>query len=263
MRTFPIASIRLRTTAPDPTASQVPDLFQRVSTPPSRGWKHMGAITYLPLAGREFLYVSTVLDCFSRKVVGWSIVDRMLTGPIADALRMDAAARARLDCTVFHADHRAQYGSRTFADRCDQLGVTLSMGAVGTNADNPAGGIFHAFLKRETLQGAHDYGDAGTYRRTAFAWLARYNTRRRHSANEPSQSQGIRTPTPTALSSGSPSDQRTVSTITGERPRLFASGVDLNQRRGVPATFEHLPKWMAGNHPPSSHPRALSIGSIG
>ncbi|MFE9454183.1 IS3 family transposase [Streptomyces sp. NPDC006739] len=38
-------------------------------------------------------------------------------------------------------------------------------------------------LKRETLQGAHDYGDAATCRRTVFAWLTRYNTRRRHSAN--------------------------------------------------------------------------------
>ncbi|MEU2776774.1 integrase core domain-containing protein [Streptomyces sp. NPDC007162] len=42
---------------------------------------------------------------------------------------------------------------------------------------------FHASLKRETLQGARHYGDAGTCRRTVFAWLARYNTRRRHSAS--------------------------------------------------------------------------------
>lgn len=57
------------------------------------------------------------------------------------------------------------------------------MGAVGTSADNAACESFHASLKRETLQGAHDYGDPGTCRRTVFAWLTRYNTRRRHSAN--------------------------------------------------------------------------------
>ncbi|WP_329452911.1 MULTISPECIES: integrase core domain-containing protein [unclassified Streptomyces] len=50
--------------------------------------------------------------------------------------------------------------------------------------DNAACESFHASLKRETLQGAHDYGDAGTCRRTVFAWLTRYNnTRRRHSTN--------------------------------------------------------------------------------
>jgi len=143
----------------------------------------MGDITYLPLAGGEFLYLATVLDCFSRKVIGWSIADHMRTSLVADALRMAASTRGRLEGAVFHSDHGAQYGSRAFAGLCDQLGMTRSMGAVGTSADNAACESFHASLKRETLQGAHDYGDAGTCRRTVFAWLTRYNTRRRHSAN--------------------------------------------------------------------------------
>ncbi|MEV6289412.1 IS3 family transposase [Streptomyces sp. NPDC051896] len=187
MRTFSITGIRLRrrvrTTVPDPTASQVPDLFQRDFTATGPGRKYMGDITYLPLAGGEFLYLATVLDCFSRKVVGWSIADHMRSCLVADALRMAAATRCGLAGSVFHSDHGAQYGSRAFADLCDQLGVTRSMGAVGTSADNAACESFHASLKRETLQGARDYGDAGTCRRTVFAWLARYNTRRRHSAN--------------------------------------------------------------------------------
>ncbi|AXE28108.1 IS3 family transposase (plasmid) [Streptomyces globosus] len=187
MRTFSITGIRLRrrvrTTVPDPAASQVPDLFQRDFTATEPGRKYMGDITYLPLAGREFLYLATVLDCFSRKVVGWSIADHMRTGLVADALQMAASTRGGLDGAVFHSDHGAQYGSRAFADLCDQLGVTRSMGSVGTSADNAACESFHASLKRETLQGARDYGDAGTCRRTVFAWLARYNTRRRHSAN--------------------------------------------------------------------------------
>ncbi|WP_369293499.1 integrase core domain-containing protein [Streptomyces sp. TX20-6-3] len=51
------------------------------------------------------------------------------------------------------------------------------------SADNAACESFHASLKRETLQGAHHYGNALTCRNTVFAWLSRYNTRRRHSAN--------------------------------------------------------------------------------
>ncbi|MGW2573105.1 IS3 family transposase [Streptomyces sp. NPDC001537] len=187
MRTFSITGIRLRrrvrTTVPDPATSPVPDLFQRDFTATEPGRKYMGDITYLPLAGGEFLYLATVLDCFSRKVVGWSIAGHMRTSLVADALRMAAATRGGLDGAVFHSDHGAQYGSRAFAGLCDQLGVTRSMGAVGTSADNAACESFHASLKRETLQGAHDYGDAGTCRRTVFAWLTRYNTRRRHSAN--------------------------------------------------------------------------------
>ncbi|WUH88895.1 IS3 family transposase [Streptomyces sp. NBC_00433] len=187
MRTFSITGIRLRrrvrTTVPDPAASPVPDLFQRDFTATEPGLKLMGDITYLPLAGGEFLYLATVLDCFSRKVMGWSIADHMRTSLVSDALRMAAATRGSLDGAVFHSDHGAQYGSRAYTDLCDQLGVTRSMGAIGTSADNAACESFHASLKRETLQGAHDFGDAGTCRRTVFAWLTRYNTRRRHSAN--------------------------------------------------------------------------------
>ncbi|MGW6143702.1 integrase core domain-containing protein [Streptomyces sp. NPDC055140] len=76
-----------------------------------------------------------------------------------------------------------EQGSQAFADLYDQLGVTRSMGAVGTSVDNATCESFHASLKRETLQGADDYGDCDTCRRTVFAWLTRYNTRRRHSAN--------------------------------------------------------------------------------
>nr|WSX75544.1 IS3 family transposase [Streptomyces sp. NBC_00899]WSX75828.1 IS3 family transposase [Streptomyces sp. NBC_00899] len=187
MRTFSITGIRLRrrvrTTVPDPATSPVPDLFERDFTATEPGRKLMGDITYLPLAGGEFLYLATVLDCFSRKVMGWSIADHMRTSLVSDALRMAAATRGSLDGAVFHSDHGAQYGSRAYADLCDQLGVTRSMGAIGTSADNAACESFHASLKRETLQGAHDFGDAGTCRRTVFAWLTRYNTRRRHSAN--------------------------------------------------------------------------------
>ncbi|WUH89836.1 IS3 family transposase [Streptomyces sp. NBC_00433] len=187
MRTFSITGIRLRrrvrTTVPDPAASPVPDLFQRDFTATEPGLKLMGDITYLPLAGGEFLYLATVLDCFSRKVMGWSIADHMRTSLVTDPLRMAASTRGRLDGAVFHSDHGAQYGSRAYTDLCDQLGVTRSMGAIGTSADNAACESFHASLKRETLQGATDYGDSDTCRRTVFAWLTRYNTRRRHSAN--------------------------------------------------------------------------------
>ncbi|WP_370093214.1 IS3 family transposase [Streptacidiphilus sp. MAP12-20] len=187
MRTHSIVGIRLRrrvrTTVPDPAATTVADLFQRDFSAPEPGHKYMGDITYLPLAGGEFLYLATVLDCFSRKVVGWSIADHMRTDLVADALRMAAATRGGLDGAVFHSDHGAQYGSRAFAELCSDLGVTQSMGAVGSSADNAACESFHASLKRETLQGAGNFGDPVGCRRTVFAWLTRYNTRRRHSAN--------------------------------------------------------------------------------
>lgn len=52
----------------------------------------MGDITYLPLAGGG-LCLATVLDCFSRRAVGWSIADHMRTRLVSDALRMAARTR--------------------------------------------------------------------------------------------------------------------------------------------------------------------------
>ncbi len=71
---------------------------------PGPGRKYTSDITYLPLAGGEFLYLATVLDCFSRKVVGWSIADHMRTGLVADALQMAASTRGGLDGAVYHSD---------------------------------------------------------------------------------------------------------------------------------------------------------------
>ncbi len=172
IRTFSITGIRLRrrvrTTLPDPTASPVEDLFQRDFTATEPGRKHIGDITHLSLSGGKLLCLATVLDCFSRKVVGWSITDHMRTDLAADALRVAAATRGRLDGAVFHSGHGAQYGSGAFARLYDQLGVTRSMSAVGTSPDDAACESFHASLKREPLQGTHGYGDATTCRRTVF-----------------------------------------------------------------------------------------------
>lgn len=120
-----------------------------------------------------------MLDCFSHKVVGWSIADHMRTDLVADALKM---AGGGMEGSVFHSNHGAQYGSRAYAGLCDQLKVTRSMGAVDTSADNAARESFHASLKRETLEGTRDYGDPVTCGTKVFAWLIRYNTHHRHHA---------------------------------------------------------------------------------
>ena len=187
MRKFSITGIRLRkkvrTTVPEPSNVPVPDLFGRDFTAKRPGAKYMGDITYLPVGDGRFLYLATVLDCFSRRVVGYSIADHMRTELVADALHMARDVRGSLQGALFHSDHGAQYTSKEFSTLCTRLGVVQSMGAVGTSADNAACESFHASLKRETLQGTHHYDGARSCRLTVFRWLTRYNTRRRHSAN--------------------------------------------------------------------------------
>ena len=106
----------------------------------------------------------------------------MRTELVTDALRAALRERGSLTGAVFHSDHGAQYTSKDYAKLCRELGVTQSMGRVGSSADNALAEAFNATLKRETLRGALRWGSARDARLAAFKWIINYNARRRHSA---------------------------------------------------------------------------------
>ncbi len=172
---------RVRTTVPEPADQKVPDLLRRDFTATQINTRYVGDITYLPLASGGNLYLATVIDCCSRRVAGWAIAEHMRTELVTDALKAAAGLRGSLAGAVFHADHGSQYTSKDFAKLCADLGVTQSMGGVGSSADNALAESFNAALKREILQDRSCWPDAASCRREVFRWLARYNTKRRHS----------------------------------------------------------------------------------
>ncbi|WP_226359102.1 IS3 family transposase [Pseudonocardia sp. ICBG601] len=172
---------RVHTTIVEQPRQTVPDLLRRDFTAPAPNQVYVGDITYLPLAGGTNLYLATVIDCCSRKLAGWALADHMRTDLVNDALHAAERARGSLRGAVFHSDHGAVYTSSAYAELCDRLGVTRSMGAVGSSADNALAESFNATVKREVLQDNTCWPDAATCRRQVFRWLTRYNTRRRHS----------------------------------------------------------------------------------
>jgi len=172
---------RVRTTIPEPSGQKVPDLLGRDFTAESPNQRYVGDITYLPLADGTNLYLATVIDCYSRRLAGWAIADHMRTSLVEDALKAADATRGSLTGAVFHSDHGSVYTSKDYAKLCADLGVTQSMGAVGSSADNALAESFNATVKREVLQDAASWPDEATCRRQLFRWLVRYNTRRRHS----------------------------------------------------------------------------------
>ena len=175
---------RVRTTIPEPSGHKIPDLLGRDFTAAAPNQRYVGDITYLPLADGHNLYLATVIDCYSRRLVGWSVADHMRTSLVLDALRNAATVRggaSALRGAIFHSDHGSVYTSKDYARLCAQLGVTQSMGAIGSSADNALAEAFNATLKREVLQNAHTWPDEAICRREVFRWIVRYNTRRRHS----------------------------------------------------------------------------------
>ncbi|KOV26774.1 DDE-type integrase/transposase/recombinase, partial [Streptomyces sp. XY152] len=81
-----------RTTIADRTAPPVPDLVMRDFTADTLNTRWCGDITHIPV-GTTWLYLATVIDICSRRVVGWSIGDHMRTSLVTDAIEMAVAAR--------------------------------------------------------------------------------------------------------------------------------------------------------------------------
>jgi len=162
---------RVRTTIPEASGQKVPDLLKRHFTVPAPNERYVGDITYLPLADGSNLYQATVIDCFSRRLAGWAVADHMRTSLVEDALKAAESTRGgrgALTGAIFHSDHGSVYTSKDYAKLCGQLGVTQSMGAIGTSADNALAESFNATLKREVLQDATVWTDEPTCRRQVF-----------------------------------------------------------------------------------------------
>lgn len=132
------------------------DLVNRDFTACAANRVLVGDITYLPIADGTNMYLATVIDCFSRKLVGFAIADHVRCELVEEALENASHLRGGLDGAVFHSDHGSVYTSSQFQATCKRLGVTQSMGAVGTSADNSLAESFNAALIREGPQRCED-----------------------------------------------------------------------------------------------------------
>jgi transposase InsO family protein len=172
---------KIRTTIVDRAATAAEDLLRRDFNPaqPDRTW--VGDITYLR-TGEGWLFLATVIDLFSRRVIGWSLAEHMRTSLISDALTSAVATRGgTVDGVVFHSDRGSQYTSTEFGDLCEALSVTQSMGATGVCWDNAAAESFFGTLKRE-LANRRRWATRADARRDVIRWIEGwFNPRRLHS----------------------------------------------------------------------------------
>lgn len=177
-----VARRRWRTTIADRSADPAPDLVGRDfhRDQPDRLW--LGDLTYVP-TDEGFVYVTSVLDAATRRLVGWSITDHMRPDGACDALRAAAATRGRvrLDGLVFHSDHGSTYTSDDYRLLCTDLHITQSMGTVGDSYDNAMAESFWSSLKRELVDHAH-YCTKEEARTAVFEWIVWYNRERLHSS---------------------------------------------------------------------------------
>ena len=170
----------ITTTAGD--AATLPDLVRRDFTATAPGLRLVGDITYIK-TWQGWVYLATVLDCFSKKVVGYAMDREMTANLVIQALDM-AAGRVRFTrgITLFHSDRGTQYTSADFAAAAKKYGVRRSVGRTGVCYDNAWAESFNGTLKNERCNRTV-YPTREHARKDVTAYIElRYNARRLHSA---------------------------------------------------------------------------------
>lgn len=156
------------------------DLVQREFTAdaPNRLW--LTDITEHPTREGK-LYLCAVKDVWSRRIVGYSIADRMTSQLAVDALEMAIARRGRTEVPecVVHADRGSQFRSRPYVAALERYGLTGSMGRVASSADNAAMESFFALLQKNVLN-SRRWDTREQLRLAIVTWIERnYHRRRR------------------------------------------------------------------------------------
>lgn len=162
-------------------AGPIPDLVQRDFSAEIPGAKMVGDITYIA-TWEGWEYLATVIDCATRKVVGWAMADNYKTPLITAAIEMAARNLDLPDSAVFHSDRGSNYTSSEFAAVLERLGIRQSVGRTGICFDNALAESFNAAVKVERVHRTV-YPTRQRARKDIARYIEiRYNRKRLHSA---------------------------------------------------------------------------------
>jgi len=157
-----------------------PDRLERDFTASDPNQKWVSDITYIA-TGTGWLYLATVLDLFSRRVVGWAMARHMQAELVLEALQMAYVRRGAPRDLIYHSDHGGQYTSHLVQTWLVQHHIQASMGSVGDCYDNAVAESFFATLKRECTD-RHSYPTRSDARTAIFEFIeVFYNRQRLHS----------------------------------------------------------------------------------
>ena len=145
---------------------------------PNQVW--VSDITYIP-TDEGWLYLASTMDLFSRKIVGWSMSESLLSRIVIDALTMAIERRRPAAGLIHHSDRGSQYAGADFRAVLDQYGIVASMSRTGNCYDNAAKESFHHTLETELVHHSH-YGARAEARASVFEYIETfYNRQRLHS----------------------------------------------------------------------------------
>ena len=183
----PRRRFRVSTTDSKHSRPVAPNLLQRDFTAPEPNKIWVSDVTYLRTSS-GWAYLATVIDLFSRKVVGWAVAEHMRTELCLEALRRAMVLRRPAPGLILHSDRGAQYASHAYGESCRAAGIVQSMSRAGDCWDNAVAESFFGTLKQELVRG-RVWSSVPAARRDVGDYIHEfYNSRRLHGAN------GLRSP---------------------------------------------------------------------
>ena len=145
---------------------------------PNQKW--VADITYVPTQ-EGWLYLATLMDLFSRKIIGWAMDQSLATDLTCQALRMALAGRQPRAGLLHHSDRGSQYASQAYQSLLQARGIQVSMSRSGNCYDNAAMESLFGTIKTELIHG-QNYRTRQEAKTALFAYIETfYNRRRRHS----------------------------------------------------------------------------------
>jgi len=150
-----------------------------VSDNPDTAW--VSDITYIP-TGEGWLYLSVIIDIYSRRVVGWSMSDRITSGFVAESLNQAIGRRNPEPGCIFHSDRGIQYASLAVRKILKSHGFITSMCRKGDCYDNAVAESFFHTLKTEHIHN-YRYETIKEAKQSIFEYIeVFYNQQRIHSS---------------------------------------------------------------------------------
>ena len=172
---------RVRTTDSRHDFPIAPNLLERnfIANAPNQMW--LADITYVE-TDQGWLYLATIMDLYSRRIVGWAMADHLRAGLPLAALAMAIASQRPSPGLIHHSDRGVQYASAEYRKTLQSVGFRASMSRRADCYDNaPMESFFHT-LKTELVH-HQQYATRDEASRDIFAYIEGfYNRTRRHSA---------------------------------------------------------------------------------
>jgi putative transposase len=162
------------------TLKPAPDLLKRQfsTTQKNQAW----VIDTTFIATRKgWLYLATVLDLYSRKIIGWSMSHRNNSDLVCDVLTMAHWRRKRPKDVIVHSDQGSTYASNAYQALLKRYQARCSMSRKGDCWDNAVAESFFGSLKTEWVDEC-DYLTHDEAKKSIFSYIELfYNSKRRHS----------------------------------------------------------------------------------